>query len=309
MVNRTKHVAILMATYNGADHLDEQLQSLAKQSHENWSLWVSDDGSRDDTHDILKRFAKRQTAHRVEVLQGPREGPIANFMSLVARVDTSADAFAFADQDDVWMPARLERSLAKLSGIDDRPALYGARTVTTDEALKPLGLSPLFARPPAFANALVQSLAGGNTMTLNRMGLEVMRATGATGDVVTHDWWAYQIVSGAGGHVIYDPKPGLYYRQHGANLIGSNNGTKARLVRAVAVWNDRFKEWNGRNIAALRRCEHLLTPQNRDLLHTFEMLRTLRGRPAVRALERSGIYRQTRGGDISLRMAAAMGKI
>ena len=98
--------------------------------------------------------------------------------------------------------------------------------MTIDE--RSYGLSPLFTRPPAFQNALVQSLGGGNTMVFNRAAKKILQEAAAI-DVVLHDWWVYQLVSAAGGMVHYDPRPMLKYRQHSDNLIGSNLGWRSAL--------------------------------------------------------------------------------
>lgn len=311
------HIAIALASYDGAAHLAAQLASIAAQSHANWSLLVSDDGSRDGSRDIAARFAAAHPDHDITLIDGPGAGSTRNFMAMVERLTGKdgqrPDYLAFCDQDDVWLPDKLTRALARLARLaplaGGGPALYGARTRLVDAALNDTGLSPLFSRPPGFANALVQSLAGGNTMLLNAEAADLIRRAGTGMQVVTHDWWAYQLVSGAGGRVIYDPEPALLYRQHADNQIGSNMGWAARVVRARAVWAGRFSDWNRTNLAALERAAPLLTPESRELARAFGRLRDLRGRAAIRAIRAAGLYRQTRGGDLSLRAAAMLGKI
>lgn len=306
------HIAIALASYNGAAHLNDQLASIAAQDHADWSLWVSDDGSDDATRDIVARFRAAQPHRRVTLIEGPRAGSTRNFMTLIDRITEGLgavpDCLAFCDQDDVWLPGKLSRALAYLPD-GPAPALYGARTKLVNEDLSPRGLSPLFSRPPGFANALVQSLAGGNTMLMNAGAVELIRRAGTGLFVVTHDWWAYQLVSGAGGRVVYDPEPTLLYRQHAGNLIGSNMGWGARVKRARAGWGGQFTEWNTMNLTALEQAADLLTPEARALVRDFTHLRSLRGPDASRALRNAGLYRQTRGGDLSLRAAALMGKI
>ena len=300
---------ILMATYNGARFLHEQLQSLSQQTHKNWSLFVSDDKSTDATRDILNEFASNNPDHSVTVINGPGQGAIANFMSLVKRARGDAPYFAFADQDDVWLPQRLQRSLAQMTHRGDQPELYGARTIIVDTKLMRRGLSPLFQRPPQFQNAIVQSLAGGNTMTFNAAACELLCEAGTDLDIVAHDWWLYKMVTGAGGRAIYDPEPALLYRQHDRNEIGSNGSVRAKLVRAKAVWGNRFVRWNDRDIKALERCENLLTRENRRTLQLFKEIRAAKGHKAAGLLRKSQIYRQTTGGDLSLFAAAFMGKL
>src|ERR1700760_917659 len=99
----TARVALLLGTKDGAAFLGEQLKSFADQSHTNWILVVSDDGSRDATLDMIARFAAEHP-QRVEVRVGPQQGVTANFLSLATDPTITADVFAFSDQDDVWHP-------------------------------------------------------------------------------------------------------------------------------------------------------------------------------------------------------------
>ena len=215
-----ERVAILLATMNGSAFIDEQLDSIAAQTHDDWFLLVSDDGSTDDTRERVARFAASRP-QRVVLVEGPRRGACANFLKMAADPAIDADYYAFCDQDDIWYADKLERALAVLAGIPvGVPALYGGRTELVDIDGRPYGFSPLFKRHPDFRNALVQSIIGGNTIVFNRPTKKLIE-TGGTPDIASHDWWAYQLVSLAGGVVHYDPQPAVRYRQHGKNLVGS----------------------------------------------------------------------------------------
>ena len=210
-----------MCTKNGAAFIDEQLKSIAEQTHENWMLIVSDDESDDGTGAKIERFAK---AHPYQVIMrnGPGNGVCANFLSLANDPTIEADYFSFSDQDDIWHKDKLRRAINYLERIPAHlPALYCGRTELMTFDGKTYGFSPLFTRPPSFRNALVQSLAGGHTMVFNRSAKKILEEA-ATTSVVLHDWWLYQLVSAAGGAVHYDPLPMLKYRQHPENLIGAN---------------------------------------------------------------------------------------
>ena len=113
-------------------------------------------------------FRRRPGPGRVEIREGPRAGFAANYLGLAGDPGIRADWYAFADQDDVWLPDRLARGLAALAAVPPEvPALYGARTILVDEAGRETGRSLRFRAAPGFANALVQSIAGGNTMLFN----------------------------------------------------------------------------------------------------------------------------------------------
>lgn len=161
-------VAILLCTYHGQHYLAEQLDSFAAQSHPNWEIWASDDGSEDDTHAILEAYQQKWPAGRLSIHFGPAEGFAANFLSLTCKASIKADYYAYSDQDDVWEAGKLERAVRWLETIPPNiPALYCGRTRLVDADNNEIGLSPLFSKPPSFANALMQNIGGGNTMVFN----------------------------------------------------------------------------------------------------------------------------------------------
>ena len=298
-----------MCTKDGAAFLGEQLDSIAKQTHPNWDLFVSDDGSTDETLAIIEHFAKNQTQN-ITIRNGPRNGVCANFLSLAADPTIDAHFFAFSDQDDIWHRDKLRRALNWLITVPcDVPGLYCGRTELMSPAGRVYGYSPLFTRPPNFRNALVQSLGGGNTMVFNRAAKKLLELTG-NDKVVLHDWWMYQFISAVGGMIYYDPKPMLKYRQHSDNLVGSNLGWRAGLVRVRMILNGRFREWNEINIAALQRLPApLIKLKNREVLELFAKARSASLFERLGYLRRSGVYRQTLLGDLGLFAATVFKKI
>jgi len=306
---------ILMGLHNGAAHLQEQLASFAEQTQSNWTLVVGDDGSTDAGPAILRAFADEMglEGREVRLVAGPGRGATLNFLSLLAAAP-DADWLALSDQDDVWLPGHLGTGLAALAAVPgDRPALYGACSWICDEDLGHRRMSPVFRRPPGFRNALVQSIAGGNTMLLNRAGADLARAAArealAGGGPATHDWWLYQLISGAGGRVIRDEVPTILYRQHGGNLFGTNLGRGAMLRRLAHVLRGDLARWVDANIAALTASAHRLTPENRAVLTEFAALRGLGLVRRVKRFARAGLYRQGRAGQVVLWVALTMKKL
>ncbi len=298
-------VTVLLATYNGAMFLPQQLASIAAQTHSDWQIVVSDDGSTDATREQLNAFAR---VHPLQVIDGPRQGFAANFMHLLCETPCE-DYLAFADQDDVWDADHLARGIAALQQVPaDIPALYGARTRLIDTLGNPCGMSSLFIRPPRFGNALVQSLAGGNTMMLNRAAHALLQRAGRL-NVVSHDWWFYQLISGAGGRIIYDPIPSLSYRQHECNLVGANRGLVATTRRIRLLLQGRFAHWNDVQVQALQQSAALLSDENR---HRLEWFMQARGHGLLKRLMgfiRAGIYRQTLVGEAGLWVAVLLKRI
>jgi glycosyltransferase involved in cell wall biosynthesis len=303
-------VAVLLCSYQGERHLAEQLDSIAAQTHSRWRVWVSDDRSTDGTVAVLERYRSRWGSDRLSVLGGPAAGFAANFRSLTCHPGIDADCYAWCDQDDVWEPAKLERALAWLQAVPaGTPAVYGSRTLLTDDENRPIGKSPLFTLPPSFPNALVQSIAGANTMVFNRAARELLIQANAEGEAVAPDWLAYLLVSGCGGQVRYDPWPSVRYRQHDANLSGSNLSLRGRWRRMRLLLDGQFKHWVVANLALLDRVRHRMPEHNRQILDTFvharhqPMLRRLQG------LLQAGVHRQTALGNIGLALAALLNRL
>lgn len=309
-------IGVLMAVYNGGAVLAEQLDSIAQQDFDNWTLLASDDGSTDDSVATLTAFREdmARKGRRVVCLTGPGEGAAPNFLSLVRAMGTYLPAgswLAFSDQDDVWMPDRLSRGRMALEALpDDRPALYCSRTLITDHALASRRISAPRPRPACFCNALVQNIASGNTILLNpKAAALVMAAAQEVGEIVVHDWWIYQLVTGAGGHVVHDDEPTLLYRQHAGNQIGANDQLFARLKRIRQLLRGDFVDWNTINLAALRASAHRLTPENRARLEAFGAMRAASLPSRLRQLARLRLYRQSRGAHYALWLAAVLGRL
>ncbi len=145
-------------------------------------------------------------------------------------------------------------------------------------------------------------------MVFNAAAKSLLSRAGVV-DVVSHDWWTYLMVSGAGGQVIYDPVPCLSYRQHGDNAIGDNRGLRARIKRYAGFVQGKNREWYSRNLSALMANREFMTPQNTSMLEHFAGLRGRGMLERLRHLSKSGVYAQTRIGQLGLYIATLLKKI
>jgi len=309
-------VHLLMATYEGGDYLGEQLDSLAQQSYARWTLTVSDDGSQDDTLQIVDSFALKVT-QAVRVIQGPRLGSTPNFVHLVnhvlwgdpepsfsefAALDT--DLFGFVDQDDVWVPLKLSRAVAWHLHERDKdprgltaPLLYASAKQEVDAFLKPCRVpSERLARVGprlGFGGALTQNVVSGNTMVMNAELIKIYQHIQAN-HAVWHDWTAYLVATGCGGLVHVDPEVSVLYRQHPRNVIGSQSGWGAQLRRLQQIPKGRYRGWLDANLAATEDINSYLTPASLSLRDHFKAIRSC-GNPFRRIMlcRQSGLWRQS----------------
>jgi glycosyltransferase involved in cell wall biosynthesis len=298
-------IHILLATYEGAAYLREQLDSIAAQTHTNWSLWISDDGSKDATWSICEAFSEQHPLNRVHLIKGPAKGPTANFFHLICSVQLSqpGDLLAFSDQDDVWLPEKLARAVAALGAQapgSGRPFLYGATTHLVNEQLQPTGTSATPARPLGFGNALLQNVISGNTMVFNSALLERLRHVQPE-HAVWHDWSAYQTASGCGGHIHFDPSPCLLYRQHEGNLVGSQGRIWDKFLRLTMLFRGQYRQWGNKTEAAMGDLDPFLADDARKTLQLFSRMRHHRNPLERLRLANTGhLWRQTASGRASL---------
>jgi glycosyltransferase involved in cell wall biosynthesis len=224
---------ILLSTYDGARHLDAQVDSLLAQTDGDWTLTARDDGSADETPRLLEARA-RAGGGRVRVLEdgGTRLGPGASFATLLAA--STASHVMFCDQDDVWLPDKVARSRALMREMEarfgaERPLLVHSDLRVTDGALNPVaasfwrsqGLDPT--SDGRLDRLLLRNAVTGCTMMLNaalrRLALPI------AADAYLHDWWI-ALVAAAFGHTARLEEPTVLYRRHGANVVGARSASR-----------------------------------------------------------------------------------
>lgn len=260
-------VAVLLSTYDGVRFLPQQLESILQQHYARWIMLWRDDGSADATRSVMQAFGERMGPDRCRAVAEDlgHLGIAGSFLTLLQGVPPHTIA-AFADQDDVWMPDKLQRGVAALAEVPPgQPALYCARQQLVDEDLVPLGLSPYRGHPSAFPAALTQNVATGCTVMLNPAAVTLVAASMPPGGTL-HDWWSYLVVSAAGGRLITDSVPVVLYRQHRRNAVGAPHSTLRRGVMAVRRGPDGFMQQFRRHVVALAAYRHALSPSAvRDL--------------------------------------------
>ena len=212
----------------------------------------------------------------MKIVNGPGKGFSQNFFSLIwGMKDLSSDFYAFADQDDIWEPEKLSTAIKFFINEDySMPLLYCSRTKLIDEKQSSIGYSPLFKKKPTIYNALVQSIAGGNTMIINRKTLELAASIG-NNKIISHDWLLYLMVTSVNGKVKYDEWPSVLYRQHGNNKIGNNMMLSARLKRLYFFLRGDLKSWIDQNLILLEKIEAHLSMEAKEALNHLIKLREM----------------------------------
>ncbi len=263
-------IAVVMSTYNGADHVAAQLDSVLAQDVRDCaelSVYVRDDGSKDETPGILARYEAEGEIH---FLRGENLGVVGSFLDVLGAVPTDVDFVALCDQDDVWHADKLSRALEVLGTRDQSiPQLYCSEYIFCDAEMNPQGRSHLNQTGVDFNKMLFENMVSGNTTVVNRALVDVVVAAGREG-VYCHDWWL-ALVACALGELTYDDFASLDYRRTGSNVSPTGTGGLSLLRYRVKTFfeNDELK-----NISTqLRKLDECfgdrMAPEKRAVLRRF----------------------------------------
>lgn len=264
-------VNILMSTYNGQQFLAEQIRSIQDQSYTDWTLFIRDDGSSDNTKEILKDFEHQDSRiHLIDSDKSDNLGVIKSFHKLVNH--DRADYYFFSDQDDVWLPNKLELSLKEAQNyLADLPLMVYMDLKVVNQDLEIMTESMVKSQSHHANTELVQELTE-NTVTggvamINHALAEMWQETD---DILMHDWYLALLAS-AFGNLVFIDQPGELYRQHSDNVLGARTLSK------------RFKKWIRPHILfavywdliknSQKQARHLLqmplSQSNRELIEAF----------------------------------------
>lgn len=224
-------VNILMSTYNGQQFLAEQIRSIQEQTFSEWTLLIRDDGSTDQTREIIEEFEKKDSRIRfIEKATHKNLGVIKSFHHLLRY--EKADYYFFSDQDDVWLPDKLEVSLREAQSYPaDQPLMVYMDLTVVNQDLQVMTESMIRSQSHHANTQLVQELTE-NTVTggVAMINHALAELWSGTEDILMHDWYLALLASALGKLVFID-KPGELYRQHADNVLGARTLPK------------RFKKW------------------------------------------------------------------
>ena len=227
-----------MATYNGAEYVGEQLDSILNQSSENWTLYIHDDGSNDDTRNIINQYARRYP-EKIVVIEGPSTGGAkTNFFYLMKEV--TADYIMFSDQDDFWLPEKIEKTYAKCLELEnghlDEPVATFTDLKVVDQKLKVISekmssYQTLNMDNTEFNKLMIQNIVTGCTMMINRTCRDISLKCKDYDQVIMHDWWC-ALVASYFGKIGYVDESLILYRQHGDNSVGAKDVHDVNYIKS-----------------------------------------------------------------------------
>lgn len=218
-------IEILLATFNGAKYLPEQLDSLFNQTNQDWTLIVHDDGSTDETVDIIKSYQNRYPNRIKLVEDGIKTGGAKNNFAHLMQF-ANAEYIMFCDQDDVWLPEKIELTLFRMieieSSFPEKPVLVHTDLVVVDERLNTIADSMFryerLKNSPTLEDLFVRNNVTGCSLMINRVALIISRPV--PGEALMHDWWLALKVKSSAGIIAFIDCSTIKYRQHLNNTVG-----------------------------------------------------------------------------------------
>jgi len=233
-------IAILLSTFNGELFLGKQIDSILEQDFKNWELFVRDDGSKDSTINIIKKYSKEnENVHFIE--DSKRLGAAQSFLHLLQIVD--ATYYMFCDQDDIWYKNKISTvfKIIKNAEIEGEfPTLVFSDATVVDQDLKIIDSSfwhynkippNLLLSNPDYIN--VYNAAPGCTMIFNNKLRRLVNFQSKT--ILMHDWYL-MILALQYGKVHFSEEPLLMYRQHINNVVGAKKiSILNRFLKVLAL--------------------------------------------------------------------------
>ena len=222
-------ISILMTSFNGERFIGEQIASLLAQTLQDFKLYIQDDKSTDNTFAIVEKYAEKHP-DKIHAAQNTENSGCAKLNYIRMMIAHKNDYLMLCDQDDVWLPDKIEVTLAKMREME---AKYGAKTpllVHTDlrvvdnelETISPSFKAAMNANyeKTKLHNQVIQNTLTGCTVMYNRVLAELI--TEAPTFMAMHDWWLMLIAS-AFGEIGSLDKQTILYRQHSENEIGAKD--------------------------------------------------------------------------------------
>lgn len=240
-------IAILLATYMGEKYIGEQIDSIINQSYKDWKIFVHDDGSRDNTLGVVQAYQEKYP-DKIEILDGSSTGCARNnFLYIMSRVE--APYYMCCDQDDVWLPEKIEKTFGKMQELEQDiqkekvPCLVFTDLKVVDGELNVIAERMSEYQNLAYKNTsvgrmLMQNVITGCTMMMNRRLRDLTIQYHNVENIIMHDWWS-GIIAAYFGKVGFVDESTILYRQHGNNSVGALDS------RSFSFIIKKIKDFNG----------------------------------------------------------------
>ncbi len=305
-------VAVILAFYNGNEYIEEQVKSILEQTHKNIKIFIFDDNSQNSLKKSLDNLKNKKDVRVTITKRNKNIGYAKNFLYGLRDLNEDFDFYAFSDQDDIWEKNKIEIGLKSCEmKRNNKPKLYFSRTAYyNQDCSREVGASKIHKKASIFKNALVQNIAGGNTIIINKKGRDILCNTLNSKEYTSHDWWSYQVISGADGEIISSNAKTVKYRQHKDNIIGLNSSFKEKFKRLKYFFSGEYKKWCKINIKNLYLNKHSISKRNLETLKFFSIaIKSKNIFEKIIYFKKSGVYRQSHIENIILIIGLLLNKV
>jgi glycosyltransferase involved in cell wall biosynthesis len=241
-------ISVAMCTFEGSKFLEKQLESIAKQSIRPEELIICDDGSTDSTHAIVEGFSQRGFFPTKLFRNEVRLRVVQNFTQAISLC--ASNYIALSDQDDIWLPNRLELTLQAMKEAEKEfgtalPLIVHSDLSVIDAGGKTIAPSFMSLRrikhyeDVPLPNLMMQNFVTGSTILINRSLAEV--ALPIPAEALMHDWWL-ALIAAAVGKIVFIDHPTVLYRQHEANVVGADGFITIKNIKRIVNIEARERE-------------------------------------------------------------------
>ena len=264
-----KEITVLMSTYNGEKYILEQLKSLEKQKGVLINLFIRDDGSTDNTVNIIKEYKTDKI--KIKLICGENIGVRDSSVWLIKNCQYKTEYYAFCDQDDYWLEENLISAIKIMDKDKEKiPKLYYSNIFVTDENLNIITKSNYNKVKDTLPVALANNPATGCTVVFNRELLEKV-VFPENYKIRMHDWWMYKVCICIGGKIYKDKNSYIYYRQHGNNAVGAIR--KKSIIKQIYDFSKKISYFSKE--AELLKKDHLNLIMDKRKLKKIEKVEKL----------------------------------
>lgn len=286
-----------MGVYNGKKYLGQQIESVLKQNFHNWHLYIRDDGSDDGSKKVIKDFAEKYPKKITDLsfLEGGGSST-KNFFVILKWVknNTDSDYFMFADQDDYWLPFKIEICLKQF--LSNKPILVHTDLRVVDSSLKTINssyikMSNLDPYRCSLSNILVQNKVTGCTMMWNKKLNDLIDYDNVS-KIAMHDWWI-ALIAAAFGEIRFVNKPTILYRQHQNNVVGARKKNMVNYIFSYSQIQESLNRSIAQALSFYFVYEFKLSDRDKDVVENYGKIREQKKIARITIILKFGLTRDS----------------
>ena len=232
-------ISVCMATYNGQKYISKQLESIIKNLSNNDEIIISDDGSKDETLEIIQDY--RKNFKNIKVYEGPHKGVKANFENALRHA--SGEYIYLTDQDDIWMDNKVEMTQRFFKDSNVTLVIHDAAVIDNNMDIVIGSFFSTRNSKSGIIKNIVKNSYIGCCMAFRKEILDYILPI--PDNIHMHDQWI-GIISEVVGKSVFIPEKLIYYRRHGENVSTMQHLPLRKMIRNRLVFVINLLKWDVR---------------------------------------------------------------